>query len=291
VTLRKGLFLAGDRAKVGDQASNIIIQGLRFRETNGTPGHDNLTIFANCHDIVVDHCSFAEAGSDGAVDIVFGSHNITFSWNMLFPPQGEGKAMHGVGYQSHKSSVHHNLYFDCPRRTPLCHAAPRSGVAVSGPPSTSPHVDVRYNISWDYSVHAITFGKTDGNIVANLLKYKGAKGLGAHNTIRVKECKAYVAGNVSVHDPRGAQYETNHVVKTTNGMSNNADPFDTPAISGPKPTDKEGRLAEWTKVVKQSGPCGEGTKFAGQDDAFEARARKEVKVPGMEVFDQPWNDQ
>src|SRR5262249_13712231 len=149
----------------GARASNIVMRGLRFR----TSSDDNLRVWRNAHDVVVDHCSFSGA-SDGGCDITEGAYNVTFSWNVLAKTAGGGKAQL-LKYGASHVSLHHNLYFDNVQRNPQIAAADR--VYSSGPAPISPLADFRYNVVFNYGSYGFLLRGLDGdvgtaNVVSNL---------------------------------------------------------------------------------------------------------------------------
>jgi hypothetical protein len=284
VTIVGMVEIIGSQAAPTEQASNIILRGLRFRQ-----GYDSLRIWRNAHDIVVDHNSFSGAG-DGSCDITEGAHNITFSWNIVARTAGSGKAML-FKYGAYHTSLHHNLFYRNEQRNPLVGSTTRS--LSHGPPASAPLMDARYNVISHYGGYgaAVMGQDTSANFVANLFHTASVKGARPANHLRVKSGRLHAGGNVCVHDCRGRQFQTDDVVTTANSVSNSS-ALVAPPISGPRVFDRSARLAEWNRVVIEAGPCGRSTVFAGQDDIVEAEARSAVKaiMPATDVFDQPWND-
>ncbi|RJQ55000.1 MAG: PKD domain-containing protein [Desulfobacteraceae bacterium] len=94
---------------------NIILQGLRIRKHQ--IGDDCLQI-NSCRSVVIDHCSFSEAG-DGNLDITgwsYGpSRDITVSWCILANTWKQSLVKYSV---TTNISFHHNLFFNGGGRFP-----------------------------------------------------------------------------------------------------------------------------------------------------------------------------
>lgn len=57
---------------------DVIVQGIRVRDTVD----DNIAVWDGSYNVVVDHCSLANAG-DGNIDITENTHDVTVSWTLL----------------------------------------------------------------------------------------------------------------------------------------------------------------------------------------------------------------
>ena len=140
VTISGMLIIAGNGNGPDATGSNLVLQGLRFRK-----GSDCLRVGKNPHDLAIDHCSFSQAG-DGSLDITEGSFNVTVSWCIIARTAGAGKA-NLISYAAHRVSVHHTIYHANNQRNPLVTNPPRT---CKGPKPTSPYLDFRYNVIWQY---------------------------------------------------------------------------------------------------------------------------------------------
>jgi hypothetical protein len=272
---------------------NIVLQGIRFRK-----GGDGLAVRRDAHDIVIDHCSVGGEISDGGMDITQGSHNVTVSWCIIAKvkgtPEEPGKASL-IKYDAYRLSLHHNIYYANAMRNPLISTNPeRSPGKKAAPPLPQPIADLRYNIVWAYGntgteTHASYGRRACYNVVGCLFQNANPSGMRPSNHLIVcgsekSPVQTYAAGNATVHDCRGEQFRSRLKVTSANSVSNQATPWPAPNVSGPKPDDKAGRLAEWEKVRKEAGP----SNFP--DDAIDAEARREIKIPGEDIFSNPWND-
>src|SRR5688572_4579217 len=101
-----------------DSVSNVIVRGLRVRDTldSGVSDQDGIRIY-NSANVVVSHCSFSRF-EDGGVDVTQNSNNVTLQWNIF----GNGNPAHNflmlISYAAKRVSVHHNLFIDGTDRQP-----------------------------------------------------------------------------------------------------------------------------------------------------------------------------
>ncbi len=282
------LILSGNSSGPDATGSNIIVRGLRFRNSAG----DGIQIAYNAHDIVVDHNSLSASG-DGEVDITEGAYNVTVSYNILSKNNGPGPSL--LTTAASKVSYHHNIYYGGMDRNPIL-TATHSRYYSSGPDYTGVLADVRYNVIWNYGIGTYLLSSggvvSQGNVVSNLYKNNGSTNP-SDVIIRstydsTARADAYIAGNVTVHDPRGCAYSYNsspcYNFSSTNSQNNHAE-FMVPAITGPSVTDQQGRLNEWLTVKNGAGVI---SKYA--DDANDLEVRTAIVVPSISIFSAAWND-
>ena len=87
------------------ECNDIIVRNLRIRDAPDTNYGDNLRIWDDAHNIVIDHCSLRRGG-DGALDISDGAHDITIQWCIIAETVKNSLIRTGV----YNISLHHNLY-------------------------------------------------------------------------------------------------------------------------------------------------------------------------------------
>ena len=116
----KGNSFIINGAGVHGQANNIIIRYLRFRPgsyiAHGIYGLD----MENCHEVIIDHCSFCWANEENAA--LYDTKNTTVQW--CISSEGLYHANHHKGNRSYSgvwggqyASYHHNLIADNNTRT------------------------------------------------------------------------------------------------------------------------------------------------------------------------------
>jgi pectate lyase len=293
----RSITVWGNASGANATGSNIIIQGLRFRDAGNANG-DAIQIAYNAHDIVVDHNSISlpAVNGDGAIDITEGAYNITVSHNLLdYSKSGDGPGASLLAYNASRVSYHHNIFHGARDRNPILTCDYTQNYST-GTPHTDILADVRYNIVWNYGIGTYIMS-SDGcvgaaNVVANLYKNNGSTN-SSNVVVRssydsTARANAYIAGNVAVHDPRGCAYPYNNDpcfnFQTTNSQNNHAE-FAAPAISGPSATDQTGRLAAWQTVKATAGVA---SMYA--DDSTDAAVRAAIAIPTVSVFSQVWSD-
>jgi pectate lyase len=94
-------------------AHDLILRHLRVIDAPDPDTGDNLRIWDNAYNVVVDHCSFRRAG-DGDVDISDGSHDVTVQWSILAETVKNSLIRTGV----YNVSLHHNLFVKGDERNP-----------------------------------------------------------------------------------------------------------------------------------------------------------------------------
>jgi hypothetical protein len=269
----------------GAHAANIVIQGIRFRNCNGT----DIKIGYSSHHIVVDHVS-ATGGSDGTIDVTTGAHDVTLSWNIISNNVNASGATL-IKYSVRHVSLHHNIYYNNygNSRVPWCEG---------GDDRTSGSVrdlgvvcDVRYNVISKWLIGTLfdsdATTKSYGNVVGNY--YDGQDQDHARTNISISRnplVSAYVAGNASVLNPAGCPYGMTVIpacIRNTNDPGNHAE-YGVPPVSGPAPSDNQGRLDMWKAVLTQAGVA---THFP--DDQDDARIRSGITPPTATILARPWN--
>lgn len=269
----------------GAHAANIVIQGIRFRNCNGT----DIKIGYSSHHIVVDHVS-ATGGSDGTIDVTTGAHDVTLSWDIIANNVNASGATL-IKYSVRHVSLHHNIYYNNfgNSRVPWCEG---------GDDRTKGNIrdigvicDVRYNVISRWLIGTLfdtdATTKAYGNVVSNY--YDGQDQDHARTNISISRnslVSAFVAGNVSVLNPAGCPYGMTVLpacIRNTNDSSNHAE-FEVPTVSGPSPSDNLGRLNTWLTVLRQAGVA---TRFP--DDLEDARTRAGVTPPTASILSRPWN--
>jgi len=176
ITLKgAGLSLHGTRG-----AQDIIIRGIRIRESIATPSHDGITIAYGAYNIVVDSVSIC-CSADENLDISQDAHDVTVSWSIL---AGTGKNML-IKYNPWRVTLHHNLFTESATRNPQVR------IDNAGTPATDTTLDMRNNLVWDWTEYGtlVWYGPR-ANVVNNYYS-------SSNNAITVASARAYVAGNVS----------------------------------------------------------------------------------------------
>lgn len=95
------------------QGHDVILRHLRICDAPDPEAGDNLRIWDNACNVVVDHCSFRRA-SDGNLDISDGAHDVTIQWCILAETYKNSLIRTGVS----NISLHHNLYVHGDERNP-----------------------------------------------------------------------------------------------------------------------------------------------------------------------------
>lgn len=278
--------VGGNSSGPTTKGSNVVIQGLRFRNVSD----DAIRIAFNAHDVVVDHNSFA-GSADGEVDVTEGAYNVTVSYNIFGKNKGPGPSL--LSYDSSRVSYHHNIYFENVYRNPIVTSSFTRNYST-GPKHTDLVADVRHNIVWGYTLgtYVISAGGSVGtaNIVNNL--YSNYDGHPATAVVRdaydsTTHADAHIGANVAIHDSRGCAYSHSKGscinVTSTNSQNNHAE-FAAPVVSGPSLNDKQGRLNEWLAVKNNAGV----KPFP--DDATDSEVRNAIIIPDMNIFTKVWND-
>jgi hypothetical protein len=199
--------------------------------------------------------------------------------------------------------MHHNLFYNClgNGRNPNFYATLERNYS-SGDARTRPDLDARYNV---IAAHALGINIDSNpsveaaapqvNIVSNLFIPINDGNQWARNNIvpvpnPLSPAEAYIEGNASVTNPTLSASYCNVplgnclTATSTNSYSNSAE-FDTPAIAGPGPSNRPGRLAEWAAVKAYAGLIG---VFA--DDATDAATRAAISIPtSASLFGSAWN--
>jgi pectate lyase len=107
-----GIALTGNDVIFHNGIHNVVIRHIRFRACNEGP-----TVHSDCHDVVLDHCSFSWA-SDENLDVYVDTTDVTisrcvFAEGLIYGdhPKGDG---HGfgllVGKGADRVSMHHNFF-------------------------------------------------------------------------------------------------------------------------------------------------------------------------------------
>ena len=170
-----------------DSVSNVIVRGLRVRDTldSGVSDQDGIRIY-NSANVVVSHCSFSRF-EDGGVDVTQNSNNVTLQWNIF----GNGNPAHNflmlISYAAKRVSVHHNLFIDGTDRQP---AINQQYVT----PSSETTADVRNNVMWNIAGDGTTVRYSGrANVINNY--YDGSSG---EKAVQVNNGGfGYVSGNMS----------------------------------------------------------------------------------------------
>ncbi len=140
----------------GSGASNVVVRGIRVRNTPG----DGISLY-NTSNIVLDRVSVSGFG-DGAIDVTEKSRNVTLQWSII----GQGASSNNlslVKYDTTRVSVHHNLYVNGHDRNPDCE---RSDGAKSLPSEVV--CDVRNNVIWNYGWSGTSIrAYGTGNVINN----------------------------------------------------------------------------------------------------------------------------
>jgi len=195
-----GLSLHGKRG-----AHDIIVRGLRIRDSKATASTDGITIAYGAYNIIVDHVSI-EGSIDENIDISEGSHDVTVSWSILARPAGTEKNLL-IKYNPSRVTLHHNIFTKARQRNPQVR------IDDAGTPATDTTLDMRNNIVWDWGAGygTLVWYGPRANIVNNYYS-------SSNNAIRVTSARAYVQGNFSAD-----QREINEV-------GNETSPFPAPSV-------------------------------------------------------------
>ncbi len=94
-------------------AHDIIVRHIRVRDAPDPGSGDNLRIWSNSYNIVIDHCSFRRGG-DGNLDISDGAHDVTVQWCIIADTVKNSLVRTGL----YNISFHHNLYVEGDERNP-----------------------------------------------------------------------------------------------------------------------------------------------------------------------------
>jgi hypothetical protein len=108
----KGHSFSVNGAKKGGNAGNIIIRYIRSRPGHTEPGGVYGFNMENCHNVIIDHCSFSWANEECAA--LYDTKNTTVQWCII--SEGLYQAGHAKGARSYAgvwggqyASYHHNL--------------------------------------------------------------------------------------------------------------------------------------------------------------------------------------
>ena len=198
ITLRgAGLSLHGTKG-----AHDIIIQGIRIRESNATTSTDGITIAYGAYNVVVDHVSI-DGSIDENIDISEGSHDVTVSWSIL---SGNGKNML-IKNNPSRVTLHHNVFTQSTTRNP------QARIDNLGTPATDTTLDMRNNIvsDWGNGYGTLVWYGPWANVVDNYYS-------SSNDAITVISARVYVQGNLSADN-----WDLNQV-------GNEASPFPAPLV-------------------------------------------------------------
>lgn len=151
-----GITLTGYGLTVRN-SHDVLVQGIRVRDTVD----DNMAVWDGSYNVVVDHCSLANAG-DGNIDITENTRDVTVSWTLLGDTRPDSYQRHtkatlianfNAGPVT-RVSLHNNAWINSFQRNPQV--------------STAGLVDIRDNLvgDWGYYGMRLRAGAT-GNIVNN----------------------------------------------------------------------------------------------------------------------------
>ena len=152
ICLKGHSFIINGAGKGGNRG-NIIIRYIRSRPGStwslGVYGLD----IENCHDIIVDHCSFSWANEE--VVAAYDTKNITIQWCIV--SEGLYEAGHHKGHRSYggvwggqNASFHHNLYAHLNNRTVRFNGARAH--------DTIALVDYRNNVNYNWGSKNACYG-------------------------------------------------------------------------------------------------------------------------------------
>lgn len=198
ITLRgAGLSFHGTRG-----AHDIIVRGLRIRDSRATASTDGITIAYGAYNVIVDHVSIS-GSIDENIDITEGSHDVTVSWSII---GGNGKNML-IKYNPSRVTLHHNLFIQSNTRNP------QMRIDDVGTLATDTTVDMRNNIIWQWGngYGTLVWYGPKANVINNY--YSSSNG-----AIRVSSARAHVSGNLSADK------------KELNRVGNEASPFAAPPV-------------------------------------------------------------
>jgi hypothetical protein len=294
----RSIAISGNTSGANSTGSNIIIQGLRFRNAGNADG-DAVQIAYNAHDVVIDHNSISvPSGGDGGIDVTEGAYNVTISYNLIDYSKAGSPGASLLSYNASRVSYHHNIIYGAQDRNPIltCDYAQHYS---TGSPHSDILADVRYNIIWKYGIgtYILSYNGCVGsaNVVSNLYKNNGSTN--ASNVVvrasydSTARSNAYIAGNVAVQNSTGCAYTYNdsgsscYTFPTTNSQNNQASAYSAPVVTGPAANDQQGRLDAWQKVKDTAGVV----SMYG-DDTTDATVRSAIAIPAVSIFTQSWND-
>jgi hypothetical protein len=187
ITLRNGgLYLHGT-----EDAHDVIVRGIRIRNSSVTGSPDGIQIAFGAHNIVIDHVSVHNAGDEN-IAITEGVHDITVSWSILSAPAGERKNML-IKYNPARVTLHHNLFVGANQRSPQVRIDDVNGQA------TDTTVDMRNNViaEWRDGNGTKIWTGVRGNVVDNFYVSRCSTPAVQGRALVVLGARAYVAGNVS----------------------------------------------------------------------------------------------
>ena len=95
------------------ECHDIVVRNVRIMDAPDTNYGDNLRIWDDAYNIVIDHCSLRRGG-DGALDISDGAHDVTVQWCIIAETVKNSLIRTGV----YNLSLHHNLYVAGDERNP-----------------------------------------------------------------------------------------------------------------------------------------------------------------------------
>jgi pectate lyase len=95
------------------ECHDIIVRNIRICDAPDTNYGDNLRIWDDTYNVVVDHCSLRRGG-DGALDISDRAHDITIQWCII----AETVKNSLIRTDVYNLSLHHNLYVSGDERNP-----------------------------------------------------------------------------------------------------------------------------------------------------------------------------
>ncbi len=95
------------------ECHDIIVRNIRICDAPDPDLGDNLRIWDDAYNVVIDHCSFRRGG-DGALDISDRAHDVTVQWCII----AETVKNSLIRTDLHNLSLHHNLYVGGDERNP-----------------------------------------------------------------------------------------------------------------------------------------------------------------------------
>jgi len=95
------------------ECNDIIIRHIRVCDAPDSSTGDNMRIWENAYNILVDHCSLRRGG-DGSLDISDDAHDITVQWSIIAETVKNSLVRSNVG----NLSLHHNLFVLGSERNP-----------------------------------------------------------------------------------------------------------------------------------------------------------------------------
>jgi pectate lyase len=143
---------------------NVIVRDIRIAIVDAVPGTQDGIGCGGADHVVIDHVSVRGASDENIG--VNGCTNVTVSWSILASPHASHPAnLLIIGADTHRISIHHNLFVDANRRSPWLNHGNPGGLQA----------DIRNNLMWEVgggSSHhgtAVYDGST-ANIVGNYYK-------------------------------------------------------------------------------------------------------------------------